>query len=331
MFSVAEPISKSLIPIFNGGGRLLKVLDLKGSSLETLPDDVVKLFHLRYLSLRETKIKMLPKSIGKLENLETLDLKDTHVTELPVEILKLQRLRHLLVYRHTKIYPIYNLYGFRAITGIEGLSSLQKLCFIEVNNDNGRIVVGEIGRLTQLRRLGIAKLRREDGMRLCSSLQKLSNLLSLSLRAVDEDEIVDVQHLSSPPRFLQRLYLKGRLETVPHWITSLHNLVKVRLSLSKLRDDPLQCLQDLPNLVQISLRQAYEGEELCINATGFPKLKVFSLAQLDGLRWVRVAKGSMPHLDMLHFVDCKSLEEVPTGIEHLTNLKSLSSIVCQIN
>ncbi|XP_059658754.1 disease resistance protein RPM1-like [Cornus florida] len=221
--NMAKPISKSLMPIlFNGGVRLLKVLDLRSASLETLPDEIVKLFHLRYLSLRGTNIKMLSKSISKLENLETLDLKGTYVTELPIQILKLQQLRHLLVYRCGKVYPIYDLYGFRAIPGIEGFSSLQKLCFIEVNHGNGRIVVGELGRLTRLKRLGITKLRREDGIALCSSLEKLSNLLALSVRSVEEDEIIDIQHLSSPPRFLQQLYLKGRLEMLPLWISLTH-------------------------------------------------------------------------------------------------------------
>ncbi|XP_059655107.1 disease resistance protein RPM1-like [Cornus florida] len=178
---VEKPISKSLNPIlFIGGVTLLKVLDLRGASLEILLDEVGKLFHLRYLSLRKTRVITLPKSIGKLENLETLDLKNIYVTELPVQTLKLQRLRHLLVYR-----------DFKAIVGIEGLSSLQKLCYIEANRENGRIVMGELGRLTQLRRLGIRELRREDGKDLCSSFEKLSNLQSLNVFSVKEEQIVD--------------------------------------------------------------------------------------------------------------------------------------------
>ncbi|XP_059656937.1 disease resistance protein RPM1-like [Cornus florida] len=313
MFSVEEPISKSLNPIlFSGGVRLLKVLDLRGASLEMLPDEVGKLFHLRYLSLRGTEVETLPKSIGKLENLETLDLKYTNVTELPVQILKLQRLRHLLVYN-------YNLdtCGFKAIVGIEGLSSLQILCFIEANHENGRIVMGELGRLTQLRRLGIRELRREDGKALCSSLEKLSNLQSLSVGSVENKEIVDIQHLSSPRGSLQRLYLWGPLENLPHWITSLHNLVRLRLRYSKLRDDPLQSLQDLPNLLEIVLFKAYRGEEMCIKSTGFQKLKILELYSLEGLRWVGMEKGSLPHLEKLTIWNCELLEEVPTGIRHL--------------
>ncbi|XP_059658813.1 disease resistance protein RPM1-like [Cornus florida] len=261
MFSVEEPISKSLNPIlFNGGVRLLKVLDLRGASLKILPNEVGKLFHLRYLSLRRTEVETLPKSIGKLENLETLDLKNTNVTELPVQILKLQRLRHLLVY-------------------------------IEANHDNSRIVMGELGRLTQLRRLGVRELRREDGKALCSSIEKLSNLQSLNVGSVETKEIIDIQQLPSPPR--------------------------------KLRDDPLQSLQDLPILIEIVLFKAYRGEEMCIKSTGFQKLKILELYSLEGLRWVRMEKGSLPHLEKLTIGNCELVEEVPTGIENLTNLKSL--------
>ncbi|XP_059658836.1 putative disease resistance RPP13-like protein 3 [Cornus florida] len=57
MFKVAEPLSKSSMPIlFNGGLMLLKVLDQRGASLETVPNEVAKLFHLRYLSLKRTDV-----------------------------------------------------------------------------------------------------------------------------------------------------------------------------------------------------------------------------------------------------------------------------------
>ncbi|XP_059626938.1 disease resistance protein RPM1-like [Cornus florida] len=328
MFGVAEHLSKSTVQIlFNGGVRLLKVLDLRGASLETLPDAVVKLFHLRYLSLRRTKIKMLPNSIGKLENLQTLDIKHAYVTELPIQILKLQRLRHLLVYGYNiKEGYLHFIDGFKTLARIGGLSSLQKLCYIEANHGDGGIIAEELGRLTQLRRLGIVKLRSQDGLALCSSIDKLSNLRSLTVGSFDEDEIINIQSLSSPPKFLERLYLDGRLEKSPHWFSSLHNLVKVKLRWSKLRDDPLPYLQDLPNLVEIELFQAYEREELCFKCGGFQKLKILWLLSLKGLSRVTVEEGAMPFLEQLYFRECELLEEVPSGIEHLTNLKILELV-----
>ncbi|KAL7166698.1 hypothetical protein ACSBR2_037377 [Camellia fascicularis] len=237
----------SLRELFRRGSRLLKVLDLNGTPLETIPDEVFKLIHLRYLSLRNTKVKMVPKLIGKLENLETLDLQGTYVTKLPDEILRLQRLRTLLSF-HFKSGSIYfefgDVSGFKAPSQIGSLQSLQVLSLIEADQRSG---LKELGRLTQLRELAIVKLRREDGVTLCYSIEKLSNLRIL---------------------------------------------------------------------------QAYEGEGLCFKVGGFQRLKELRLSKLKGLRWVRVEEGAMPYLESLHIKSSEFMEEVPSGIENLTNLQT---------
>nr|DAD42897.1 TPA_asm: hypothetical protein HUJ06_001127 [Nelumbo nucifera] len=304
------------------GFRLLKVLELRDAPLEVFPAEVVNLFHLRYLSLRGTKVKRIPVSIGNLENLQTLDLRYAPVSKLPIGILKLQKLRHLLVHQYnSKAYIKFHHPGFRAPRGIENLETLQSLCFIEANQ--GSHMIKELGRLRQLRRLGILKIRRENGIDLCSSLEKITNLRSLFLTAAEEDEMLELHFLSSPPPFLQRLYIKGRLEKPPDWIPSLHNLVKLYLSWSRMRDDPLEALEALPNLMKLWLLHAYEGEELCFHAGGFQKLQFLMLDQLEELRLVRVEEGAMPRLQRLCIWSCRLLKVVPLGIECLTNLKEL--------
>ncbi|PSR91694.1 Disease resistance protein [Actinidia chinensis var. chinensis] len=270
--------------------RLLTLLDLEGTQLETFPIEVVKLCHLRHLSLRKTNVKTIPKSIGNLQNLETLDLKGTHVTEMPDEILKLQRLRHLLLYRYyAKLGWTTFRYqtGFKAPMGIGSLSSLQKLCSIEANHDNNNgMLLRDVGKLTQLIRVHILKLRRGDGKMLCSSLEKLKNLRSLLVSAIQEDEIIDLDSLSSPPQCLRTLYLAGHLQCLPRWIPSSFNLVRVCLWYSKLRDvDPLRSLQDLPNLASLEILHAYVGEELCFKAGAFQNLETLVLSELKELIW----------------------------------------------
>ncbi|OMP11504.1 Disease resistance protein [Corchorus capsularis] len=278
----------------------------------------------RYLSLRETEIKIIPSSIGKLQNLQTLDLKHTHVTELPVEILKLKQLRHLLVYRYEfKYYSrFHSKYGFKAFAGIGALKSLQKLCFIAADHKNPSIL-GEIGELTQLRRLGIMNLRKEDGMALCSSIQKLTNLEALSVVSSVKDEVIDLQHLSSPPKLLERLYLTGKLEQLPEWIPRLQSLVIVYLKWSRLEDNPLVSLQNLSNLVHLELLQVTTGDTLSFKAGGFRKLKVLGIDKFDELKCIEMEKDALPVLEKLSILRCKSLETVPLGIEHLTMLKVL--------
>ncbi|XP_057478846.1 disease resistance protein RPM1-like [Actinidia eriantha] len=318
----------SKVALLSDGLRLLTLLDLEGTQLETFPNEVVKLCHLRHLSLRRTNLKAVPKSIGNLQNLETLDLKQTHVTELPDEILKLQRLRHLVLYSyHPQLagssFQVQR--GFKAPMGIGSLSSLQKLCSIEANQDNNNgIVLKEVGKLTQLRRVRILKLRREDGKVLCLSLEKLKNLQSLRVSAIQEDEIIDLDSLSSPPQRLRTLYLAGHLQRLPRWIPSAFYLVRVCLRSSKLRDaDPLGSLQDLPNLADLEIYQAYVGEELCFKAGAFQNLETLHLGVLKELIWVRVEASSMPRLKNLSLVECKLMEDLPSGIEHLTNLERL--------
>nr|TKR85418.1 disease resistance protein RPM1-like [Populus alba] len=322
MFGVVE--KSPLRTLFPNGFRLLHVLDLQGAPIKMFPVQVMNLYYLRYLSLKETKVSRVPSYIGKLQHLETLNLKHTYVTELPDEILKLQRLRHLLVYRYKfeSYAHFHSKNGFKALEKIGQLQSLQKLCFVQANHGNGNIMI-ELGKLTKLRRLGVVKLRREDGKSLCSSIENLRNLRALSLLSVEEDEILDLEHLFSPPPLLQRLYLTGRLETLPHWIPNLESLVRVHLKWSRLKCDPLESLQVLPNLVHLELLQVYEGDTLCFKVGGFKKLKLLGIDKFDELRCVEVEVGALPRVEKLSIQRCKLLEKAPLGIEHLTKLKVL--------
>ncbi|XP_039169273.1 disease resistance protein RPM1 [Eucalyptus grandis] len=303
--------------------KLLNVLDMQATPLSRFPVQVVDCYYLRYLNLRHTEVKTIPTSIGRLQNLETLDLKYTNVTRLPVEIFKLQKLQHLLVYRYANISYLCYKYGFKALTEIGALQSLQKLCYIEANDERNDILMRELGKLTQLSRLGILKLRKEDGRALCSSIEKLTNLCALSVASVEDDEILDLQHLTSPPQLLQRIYLRGRLKMIPNWLATLDSLVKLLLRMSRLKDDPLALLQSLPNLIHLELLQVFEGKTLCFKSKGFRKLRILGLDNFDGLRSVEVEEGAMPCLEKLIIQRCKLLEKLPSGIEYLTKLRVL--------
>ncbi|CAK7324251.1 unnamed protein product [Dovyalis caffra] len=327
MFWGVDSLSESFkINLSSGGLRLLNVLDLQGAPLKEFPNEVVNLFLLKYLSLRYTKVHSIPNSIGNLQNLETLDLKHSHVTELPVGILKLQKLRHLLVYRYQREHdnPIHTKYGFKAPVKIGCLQSVQKLCFIEAKH--GIRLLMELGKLNQLRRLGIVKLRKEHGKALCSSIENLGNLRALSVTSTKENEIIDMQYLSSPPPFLQQLYLTGRLEKLPEWISSLHFLVKLVLKWTGLHDDPLVSLQHLPNLVHLEFVQVYAGERLCFKRGGFQRLRILGLNKLNRLKSITVQKGGMPCLQTLIVHGCRLLQRVPFGIQHLPELKVLDFV-----
>lgn len=326
MFGVVENLS--LGKLFPRGFKLLSVLDFEDAPLNKFPVAVVDLYYLRYLSLRNTKVQMVPgRVLGKLQNLETLDLKRTCVTELPADIVKLKKLRHLLVYQFkVKGYAqFYSKYGFtfKNPHEIGNLQSLQKLCFVEANQGYSGMMIKQLGELTQLRRLGIMKLREEDGKAFCVSIERLTNLRAISVTSEGEDKVIDLKFLSSPPPFLQRLYLLGRLQELPSWIPSLHGLARIFLKWSCLKHDPLVYLQDLPNLAHLELLQVYDGDTLHFRGGKFKKLKVLGLDMFDGVSEVIVGEGAMPCLETLSIGRCGLLKKVPSGIEHLTKVKVL--------
>ncbi|KAH6796408.1 hypothetical protein C2S51_037394 [Perilla frutescens var. frutescens] len=313
--------------------RLLKVLDLRKSPMESIPDEVFKLYHLRYLCLRDTRVKFIPKSIKYVQNLEILDLYNTDVTELPGEILELRRLQFLWVGRYfDRLYERTNKLDFddigqscRVPYGIGScLLRLKSLAYLEADRDGSTKIVREIGMLTQLRELAIDKVRSEHGKDLCTSIANLTNLRKLIIRSIEEGEKLELDYpLSSTGLpFLKTLDLHGCLERVPQWIPSLHALSTLFLMWCKLREDALNCIQNLPNLRHLRIHEACV-EGLSFKAHGFLRLETLELLELRMMKWVIVEKGSLPFLQRWRLIGCKLLKELPQGIEHLTNLQRM--------
>ncbi|KAJ7007798.1 hypothetical protein D5086_005048 [Populus alba] len=76
----------------------------------------------------------------------------------------------------------------------------------------------------------------------------------------------------------------------------------------------------------LELRQAYVGEELCCDPSGFSKLKRLGLHELERLRRIRITRGLMPGLERLDITAYTVLETVPDGIENLKNIGDLMKI-----
>ncbi|KAJ9697195.1 hypothetical protein PVL29_009117 [Vitis rotundifolia] len=300
--------------------NLLKVLDIDDSGLDSVPENLGNLLHLRYLSLRNTKVRMLPRSIGKLQNLQTLDLRYTLVEDLPVEINRLKKLRNILVHNYDLDgdLGLFSVKGVHLKEGIGCLEELQKLSCVEANHGVG--LIKELGKLRQLRKLDITKLTRENGEHLFASITNMNVLESLFILS---DEILDLQYLLYPPPRLSRLKLIGPLEKLPDWISKLQNLSVVGLSNSNLMNDPVQVLQALPSLQELVLHRASVVEQMCFETSGFQKLKHLYLLHLMELKRAKIENGALPQLETLKVGPCPQLEEIPLGIRHLTRLTTL--------
>ncbi|KAM1029313.1 hypothetical protein ACFX13_042538 [Malus domestica] len=320
-----EEWPESFLNTLRGNFKLLKVLDFMDAPINQLPKYVGDLHLLTYLSLRNTKVELLPDSIGNLQNLETLDLKQSLVYEIPAKINKLVKLRHLLAYYrdYSMEFGVNFGRGVKIHEGIGCLQALQKLYYVEANH-GGIKLIKELGNLRQLRKLGLKKLKREDGRALCAAIEKMNHLESLDLTAISEDEVLDLESISTPPELIRSLYLKGRLEQLPSWISNLQQLVRLGIYWSRLRDSPLKALKNLPNLMELRLGQmGYDGEQLHFEEGGFQKLRTLELEDMEGLNSLIIDNRVMPLLQEFYIDRCPQLKEVPSGIHHLRNLRDL--------
>ncbi|KAH6759547.1 hypothetical protein C2S52_022939 [Perilla frutescens var. hirtella] len=304
--------------------KLLKILHLDHANVEALPSGIKDLLLLKYLSLCNTRIKQIPSSTARLKLLQTLNLKQTFVTGLPESLVVLEKLRHLLVSHHSiDGHEAFDaVQGFKVPKGISKLTNLQKLSFVKADRDHK--LIRELQNLTKLRKLGIIDLPSNSGPFLSEAIQTLRSLRSLSMKSQKMHQVLEIQEIDNPPQ-LQRLYLWGRLEKMPHWISKLLQLVRIRLKWSRLEDDsnPITILGELPSLLELQLLDAYTGNQFDFCAGAFLKLKILEFNQMERLQMVMIGNGALPCLQKLTISLCQNLRKIPTGIASITQLKEL--------
>ncbi|XP_043703202.1 disease resistance protein RPM1-like [Telopea speciosissima] len=298
--------------------KLLRVLVLEDVAIETLPEVVGDLIHLRYLSIVKSGIKVLPASIGKLQNLLTLFAEKNKVTSLPAEIASLHKLRHLVVGDYPKsVVPVPG--------GIKNLSNLQILFGVMIDSN----FMDELSSLTQLMKLDIGEVKDGDELRkLCNSLQQLKCLRHLAIRmstsnVEDRSKHQELGFLMPPP-CLEDLYFNGSLKELPRWVASHNTLRMVQLVGAKLMEDPLSTFSQLPNLVYLGLEEAYMGTKMSCSERAFPKLRSLDLAKMERLEeWNEIKEGSFQKLEYLTIGDCKKLKRLPQGFQQFKVLQRL--------
>lgn len=304
--SLPESFMAAIVPNF----KLIKVLGFHNVALDRLPNDLGKLFYLRYLSLACTNVKELPKSIGMLINLDTLDLRWSKVRDLPVEIKNLKKLRCLYADKD----------GVKIHKGLGALKGLQKLLYLI---SDSRVINNKLKKLMQLRKLGV-NLPNGDVKDLFDKVSNLEHLTHLMVRT-ESNEIIDTQQLARPSLLLQRFKLKANITKLPGWIFELQNLISVGLSSTDSSFNiSMAEIQALPHLLRLNLHWKH-CEELNFEQGWFPKLQRLHLEDFEQLKLVTVEKGAMINLRELEMGPCPLLKEIP-GIEHLTNLKTLTFV-----
>ena len=192
------------------------------------------------------------------------------------------------------------------------MQDLHSLGDINVYVPNGKKILKELKKLTQLRKLGVIGIGKETSKEVCSAVSHLTHLESLSLRSEGKPGLKGCLDAisSQPPRYLQSLKLYGFLAELPKWIRKLSYLVKLNLQSTRLNCHAIEILGELPNLTLLRLwRKSIKGGALHFRGN-FRSLVVLELVDLDDLISVQFAEEPMPNLELLSVRDCWRLDEI---------------------
>ncbi|KAM0896118.1 hypothetical protein ACQ4PT_023382 [Festuca glaucescens] len=223
----------------------IQVLDLTGPSIQTIPDCIGSLIHLRLLDLNGTLISCLPESISSLLNLQILNLQRCQALHsLPSAIIQLCNLRRLGL-DGTPINKVPKGIGrLEFINDLEGFP-------IGAGGDNGKTQDGwkleELAHLSLLRQLDMIKLERATPYSTDSLLRNKKHLKVLNLSCTErtdepysEEDVSNIEKIFEqliPPHNLEDLFVGGFFgRKFPTWLAAQSKMSENYWSSSSYQD-----------------------------------------------------------------------------------------------
>jgi hypothetical protein len=184
--------------------RRLKFLSLRGrSEICNLPSSLGDLRQLQSLDVRYTSIVTLPKNIARLKKLQYIRAGVAVQTSMP----------HASSSWLPKFRRSSGLVGIVVPTGIGELAALHTLGVINIGASGGKEIMKEIKKLTQLRKLGVSGINRHNCMYFFKRPGHV-HLESLSVQ-LDKDNADCLDGISLPWENLQSLKLYGLQDKLP--------------------------------------------------------------------------------------------------------------------
>ncbi|CAM0948945.1 unnamed protein product [Alopecurus aequalis] len=287
--------------------RLLRVLVLNYSHVQSIPDYLGRLIHLRLLDLDYTRITCLPNSIGSLENLQVLTLRvcyDLH--SLPLAMTQLCNLRCLDL-TGTEINQVP-----KGIGKLKFLNEIQRFRVGDRRGNDGIQYGWDLEELSFMSHMRILRLAKLENVAHCSTNTVLKDkrylkVLGLSWTKRGEGLYVE-EDVRNAEKVFEKLIPPSNLENLgilrffgrqyPSWFgdTYLSSLTQLFLT------DILSCVDlplvgSLPNLKFLRIDGAYavtkvgpefigckEGASLCNELVAFPNLEWLNFINMPN--WV---------------------------------------------
>uniref|UniRef100_A0ACD5UIG7 Uncharacterized protein n=1 Tax=Avena sativa TaxID=4498 RepID=A0ACD5UIG7_AVESA len=299
----------------------LKFLSLRGCrEICHLPSSIRDLKQLQTLDVRHTSIVTLPASITKLQKLQYIRAG----TKVPTSTPSASSSR-LPEFRRRN-----SLVGVKVPRGIGKLTALHTLGVVNVGASGGKAIVEELMKLTQLRKLGVSGINMHNSKEFFHGTSGLVHLDSL-LVELDKNSQSCLDDIYSSWENLQSLTLYGLRDMLP-LRNRLSKLSKLDLEMDTLQKDGMEFLAKQPELCILHLRvkqlqpedgklhfhAQMNGEEL----DTFKKVKILEITCSSSRLHVIFGSKSMKKLELLK-IDCSSAYYQLSGLDDLSGLKEV--------
>jgi hypothetical protein len=157
--------------------------------------------------------------------------------------------------------------GVEVPVGIGSLMALHTIGVVNANIPNRKGILKELKKLTQLRKLVVSGINRQNIQELCCFISGHHHLESLSVR-LDKDKqglfACFGDMISQPPKTLSSLKLYGHVNKLPIWIEQLDNLQKLDVELTILLQEDMHFVGEFPHTVfclrRLCVKPIQDGE-----------------------------------------------------------------------
>uniref|UniRef100_A0ACD5UJ53 Uncharacterized protein n=1 Tax=Avena sativa TaxID=4498 RepID=A0ACD5UJ53_AVESA len=301
--------------------RRLKFISLRGcSGICHLPSSLGDLRQLQSLDVRHTSIVSLPENITKLKKLQYIRAGTIIPASTPSA--SYNCLQGFCKSRE--------LVGVKVPSEVGKLTALHTLGVVNIRASGGKAIVKEIKKLTQLRKLGVSGINRHNSKELFSSISGHVHLESLLVR-VEKDNKDCLDDITMPWENLQSLRLYGLQGKLPLLSSQLSKLIKLDLEMATLEESDIVFLgTKLPKLCTLGLRvQKLQEDKLHFFAglvgcelITFENVKILDISYSSSSLHVTFGSNSMKNLELLK-IDCSSACYRLTGLDDLPELKQI--------